>query len=87
VPLGQLLRSLPDLPMTTFANHQTKGLQDAAQLIVNPNTHLNQLMASDQQRLSLMCCQALDLHRFEPTDTNHLGQSAGVAAIGFVGPH
>jgi hypothetical protein len=35
VSLGQLLRPLPDLPMTTFANHQadTKDLQDAKMLL------------------------------------------------------
>src|SRR5947209_3287237 len=31
--------------------------------------------------------QALDLHRLEPANTNHLGQPASVTAIGFVGPY
>jgi hypothetical protein len=34
-----------------------------------------------------MRCQAIDLHRFEPADTHHLGQSAGIAAVRFVGSY
>lgn len=86
VSFGQLLSPLPDLSVTALADDQAKGLQDAAQLVVDPDSHFDQLMTNDQQRFSLMCRQALDLHRFEPADTNHLGQSAGIAAIGFVGP-
>jgi hypothetical protein len=41
--------------MTTFANDQTKSLQDAAQMVVDPNAHLDQLVTSDQQRKAL--CQ------------------------------
>src|ERR1700709_286753 len=87
VSLGQLLSPLPDLSVTALADDQAKGLQDAAQLVVDLDTHLDQLVAGDQQRFSLMRRHALDLHRFEPTNPNHLGQSAGVAAIGFVGPY
>jgi hypothetical protein len=85
MPLGQFLRPLPDLAVAPFADDQAEGLQDATQQIVDLHTHLNQLVTSDQQRLSLMRRQALELHRSEPADTNHLSQPAGVAGIGFVG--
>src|ERR1700709_1262108 len=32
-----------------------------------------------------MRCQALDVHRFKPADTNHLSQPAGEAGQGSVG--
>ncbi len=48
LPLGQLLRPLSDLPAATFANHQTERLQDTAQLVVDANAHVDQLVPSDQ---------------------------------------
>jgi hypothetical protein len=47
LPLGQLLRPLSDLPAATFANHQTERLQDTAQLVVDANAHVDQLVPSD----------------------------------------
>jgi hypothetical protein len=70
---GQILRPLPDLPATTFANDQAKRLQDTPELIVDPNAHIDQLVPDDQQRLAFMRGHTLDPHGFEPADANHFG--------------
>jgi hypothetical protein len=75
------------VPAATFADHQTKRLQDAAQLIVDADTHVDQLVSGDQQRLSFMRVRTFDLHCLEPADADLFNQSTRVAAVGFVGPH
>jgi hypothetical protein len=87
LPLGQRLRPLSDVPAATFANHQTERLQDTAQLVVDANAHVDQLVPSDQQRFSFMRIQTFDLHRLEPADADHFSQSTRVAAVGFVELH
>jgi hypothetical protein len=64
---------LPDLAVATFAKDQAKGLQDAAELVVNPNTHRDQLVPSYQQRLTLVRGQA------RPAKTSHGSGRGGLA--------
>jgi hypothetical protein len=52
--LGQLLRPLPDLPAAAFADDQAERLQDASELVIDPNSHIDQLVSDDQQRLALV---------------------------------
>jgi hypothetical protein len=60
--LRQPLRSLPELTATALADDQTERLQVAPELIVDPNAHVDQLVSNDQQRLSFVRRQALNLH-------------------------
>jgi hypothetical protein len=81
-PFDNTCARCPNCPRLTFANDQAERLQDAPELVIDPDAHIVQLVPDDQQRLTLVRGEALHLHGFEPADTDRFGKSPRSVLLG-----
>ena len=60
-------------------------LEQASDRVLDVKGLLEHPLARRQQSASLLAPRRLDVHRFEPTGPEHLGDAAGIVAIRLVG--
>ncbi len=86
LPFDNLFCTAPE-SADTLAEHDAESLQQAPDLVLEPNTHPDQRLARREHRSVDIGLVALDPDGLEPAGAQYMGKAPGIMPIGLVGHH